>query len=177
MLRHIAAFELRYQIRSPLFAVSFALFFLFAFGATTSDQLQIGSRGNVNLNSPYAILQMLGILSVFAIFIVTAFVANVVLRDDETGFAPILRSTRVGKFDYLCGRFVGAFGVAALVLCAVPLAILIGSFMPWLDAEKLGPLVIGHYFYAMLVFGLPTLLVTGAGFFALATVTRSMTTR
>ena len=174
MLRHIAAFEVRYQIRSPLFAVSFALFFLFAFGATTSDQLQIGSRGNVNLNSPYAILQMIGILSVFAIFIVTAFVANVVLRDDETGFAPILRSTRVGKFDYLCGRFVGAFGVAALVLCAVPLAILIGSFMPWLDAEKLGPLVIGHYFYAMLVFGLPTLLVTGAGFFALATVTRSM---
>ena len=174
MLRTIAAFEARYQLRSPLFAVSFALFFLLAFGAVTSDQIQIGGKGNVNINSPYAILQTLGIMNLFAIFIITAFVANVVIRDDETGFAPILRATRIGKFDYLVGRFLGAFGVAGLVLCAVPLAMLVGSFMPWLDAEKVGPFVPGHYLYAIFVFGLPTLFVMGAGFFALATATRSM---
>ena len=32
-----------------------------------------------------------------AIFISTAFVANVVVRDDETGFGPIIRSTRVSQ--------------------------------------------------------------------------------
>jgi hypothetical protein len=45
----------------------------------------------------------------FAIFIMTAFVANVVIRDDETGFGPIVHSTRVSRFDYLFGRFTGAF--------------------------------------------------------------------
>ncbi|MDY0745078.1 M1 family aminopeptidase [Paucibacter sp. R3-3] len=174
MLSKIAAFELRYQLRSPLFVVSFILFFLLAFGATTLDQIQIGARGNVNINAPYAILQTLGIMNVFAVFVVTAFVANVVIRDDETGFAPILRATRVGKFDYLIGRFVGATTVAFLVTAAVPLAILVGSWMPWLDAEKIGPLHITHYVYALFLYGLPTLLVMSAGFFALATATRSM---
>ena len=41
-------------------------------------------------------------------FVIIAFVANAVIRDDETGFAPILRATRISKFDYLVGRFVGA---------------------------------------------------------------------
>ncbi|MBC7727247.1 MAG: aminopeptidase, partial [Microbacteriaceae bacterium] len=174
MLTQIAAFEARYQLRSPLFAVAFVLFFLLTFGAVTIDDIQIGAKGNVNLNSPYAILQTLGAMNVLAIFIVTAFVANVVIRDDETGFAPILRTTQIGKFDYLVGRFLGAFGVAFLVLCAVPLAMIIGAWMPWLDAEKLGPLQLGHYAWALFVFGLPTLLVMSAGFFALATATRSM---
>lgn len=174
MLRQIAAFEVRYQIRSPLFVVSFILFFLLAFGAVTSDHIQIGAKGNVNINAPTAILQALAIMGVFAIFIVTAFVANVVIRDDETGFAPILRATRIGKFDYLVGRFAGALLVAVLVQCAVPLAMLLGSFMPWLDSEKVGPLVLWHYAYAILVIGIPTVFVMGAGFFALATATRSM---
>jgi len=174
MLAKIAAFEARYQLRSPLFAVAFVMFFLLTFGAVTIDQIQIGAKGNVNVNSPYAILQTLGTMNLLAIFVVTAFVANVVIRDDETGFAPILRATRIRKFDYLLGRFLGAFGVAFLVCCAVPLAMLIGSAMPWLDAEKVGPLVLSHYAWALLVYTLPTLLVMSAGFFALATATRSM---
>ncbi len=174
MLTKIAAFELRYQLRSPLFVVGFLIFFLLAFGATTIDQIQIGGRGNVNLNSPFAILQTLGIMNVFAIFVITAFVANVVIRDDETGFAPILRATRVTKFDYLVGRFSGAVLVAFLVTVSVPLGILIGSWMPWIDQEKLGALAISHYFYALFFFGLPTVLVMSAGFFSLATATRSM---
>jgi aminopeptidase N/ABC-type transport system involved in multi-copper enzyme maturation permease subunit len=174
MLRHVVAFEARYQLRSPLFWVGFILFFLLAFGATVSDDIQIGARGNVNLNSPYAILQTVALMNVFALFVVTAFVANVVIRDDETGFAAILRATRIGKFDYLIGRFLGALFVAVLLSTAVPLAMLIGSFMPWLDPEKLGPLVLGHYLYAIFVFTVPTMFVMGALFFILATLTRSM---
>ncbi len=174
MLRHVVAFEARYQLRSPLFWVSFVLFFLMAFGAVTSDNIQIGARGNVNINSPYALLQTVAVMNVIALFIVTAFVANVVIRDDETGFAPILRATRIGKFDYLIGRFVGAIFVSVLVAAAVPLAVLVGSFMPWLDPEKLGPLVLGHYAYAIFVFTVPTIFAMGALFFTLATLTRSM---
>ncbi|MFG5409617.1 hypothetical protein ABXN37_17880 [Piscinibacter sakaiensis] len=174
MLAHVAAFEARFQARSPLFAVACALFFLLAFGSVTIDEIQLGARGNVNLNAPFAIAQAVSILNLFGIFIVTAFVANVVIRDDETGFAPIVRATRVGWLTLLTGRFAGAFAVAFLVSCCVPLGLFLGSLMPWLDPEKLGPRVPWHYVQVQLMLALPTLLVMGAGFFALATVTRSM---
>ncbi len=157
-----------------MFWVGCLIFFLLTFGATTVDTIQIGSRGNVNVNAPFAIVQTLAIMSVFAVFVVVAMVAGTVIRDDETGFAPILRSTRLGKGSYLGGRFMGSIAAALLVLATIPLAIAIGAAMPWQDAEKVGPFVAGHYFYALFVFGLPTLLITGAAFFALATATRSL---
>jgi ABC-2 type transport system permease protein len=175
MLRHIARFEWRYQLRSPVFWVGCALFFLFTFASVTVDEVQIGSRGNVNVNSPYAMLQTLAIMSLFSIFVIVAIVANVVIRDDETGFAPIIRSTSVSKFSYLVGRFAGASAAALGVLAMIPLAIAIGAQMPWLDPEKVGPFRIGDYLYALFAFGLPTLLIIAAGYFALATATRSMT--
>ncbi|HEX3477437.1 MAG TPA: M1 family aminopeptidase [Kofleriaceae bacterium] len=174
MLRHIARFEWRYQLRSPVFWVGCGLFFVFTFGSVTLDEIQIGSRGNVNVNSPYAMLQTLSIMSLFSIFVIVAIVANVVVRDDETGFAPIIRATRVSKFSYLVGRFAGATAAAFGVLAMIPLAIAIGAAMPWLDPEKVGPFRIGDYLYTLFAFGLPTLLIISAGYFALATATRSM---
>jgi hypothetical protein len=170
----VAAFEWRFQWRSPVLWVGFVLFFLLAFGATTSDQIQIGGQGNVNLNSPYAIASTLGILSVFAVFVVVAMVAGTVLRDDETGFAPILRSTRLTKWPYLGGRFSGALAAALFVLASVPLGIAVGSLMPWVDAQRVGPFQPMHHLWALFVMGLPTLLIMGAAFFGLATATRSM---
>ncbi|HEU4733718.1 MAG TPA: M1 family aminopeptidase, partial [Kofleriaceae bacterium] len=167
-------FEWRYQVRSPVFWVGCLIFFLLTFGSVTVDQIQIGSRGNVFVNAPYAMLQTLGIMSLFSIFVIVAMVSNVVVRDDETGFAPILRSTSVGKLAYLGGRFAGATGAALGVLAMMPLAIAIGSQMPWLDPEKVGPFHASHYLYALLAFGLPSLLIISAGYFALATATRSM---
>jgi len=137
VLVKIAAFELRYQVRSALFFIGFAIFFLLTFGSVTVDQIQIGGRGNVHLNAPLAILQTIGVMNVF-------------------------------------GRFLGAWLAALLVMASVPLAILIGSAMPWQDPEKLGPLVVGDYLYAFFVYSVPTLLAASAGFFAVATATRSM---
>lgn len=174
MFSAIARFEARYQLRSPLFVVAFALFFLFAFGSVASENIRIGAGGNVHANAPYAIAQTIAILNLFGLFVVTAFVANVVIRDDETGFAPLVRSTRIGKFDYLMGRFCGAFVAVLAVMAAVPLGMLIGSQMPWIDPETLGPTVLRHYGLSFLYFGVPTLLLSAAVFFALATATRSL---
>jgi len=107
-------------------------------------------------------------------FVTTAFVANVVVRDDETGYGPIIRATRIRKAEYLYGRFLGAFLAACLAFIAIPLGTLIGSFAPWVDPEKIGPFRPGDYLYTYFVLALPGLLVVSAGFFALATATRSM---
>jgi ABC-2 type transport system permease protein len=174
MFGKIASFEFRYQIKSPVFWVVVGIFFLLTFGSVTIDQIQIGGGGNIHKNAPYAIAQTHLILAIFYMFVTTAFVANVIVRDDETGFGSILRSTRIGKFDYLYGRFTGAFLAAALSFLAVPLAIMLGSVMPWVDPETLGAFMPGAYAFAYFVLALPALLLTSAIFFALATVTRSL---
>lgn len=174
MFASVSGFEARYQLRNPVLWVSFGIFFLLTFGAVTVDQIQIGDTSNIKQNSPFAIVQTVFIMSIFALFAVTAFVANSVTRDDETGFGPILRATPLNKAAYLYGRFAGAYLAAALGFLAVPAAILIGCAMPWLDPETLGPTNLGDYAYAYFIIALPTLLVFAAMLFALATATRSM---
>ncbi len=174
MFAKIAAFELRYQFRNPVFWVVSVLFFLLVFGAATVEQIQIGSGGNVHKNSPFAITQTHIIMSIFFMFVTTAFVANVIVRDDESGFGPMVRSTRVSKFDYLIARFTGAFLAAAVAFLSVPLAIWLGSQMPWVDSETLGANQLSYYLYAYGLIALPDILLTSALFFAVATMTRSM---
>jgi len=174
MFGQIAAFEFRYQIKSPIFWIAIAIFFLLTFGFVATDQISIGGGGNIHENSPYAIAQTHLILAIFYMFVTTAFVANVIVRDDETGFGSILRSTQIRKFDYLYGRFTGAFAAAAVSFLAVPLAIFVGAAMPWLDPETIGPFVPRAYLFAYFVLALPALLLTSSIFFTLATVTRSL---
>jgi len=174
MLSQIARFEFRYQFRNPVFWVATAMFFLFAFGSMASDQIQIGGGGNVHANAPVAIIQTHLVMAILFMFALAAMVANVVVRDDETRFGPLIRTTRVTKPAYLFGRFAGAFGAAALCYASIPLALWLGSLMPWLDPETLGPNRLATFLFAYTLMGLPVLLVTGAVLFAVATATRSM---
>jgi len=174
MFLRVAAFELRYQIRNPIFWVTAAIFFLLTFGSVVIDQIQIGAGGNTHKNAPFAIAQIHLVWTLFFMFVTTAFVANVIVRDDDTGFGPIVRATRITKFDYLFGRFAGAYVAALLAFLSVPLGIVVGSLMPWVDPETLGPNRLGDYAYAFFVLAAPGIFLTSALFFALATVTRSM---
>lgn len=103
-----------------------------------------------------------------------AFVANVIVRDDETGFAPIVRSTRMRKFDYLFGRFSGAFAAGCCAFAAVPLAMLIGASMSGSiqGSSRRFSLAPDLKVYALLC--VPTRFVAATACFALATMTRSM---
>jgi hypothetical protein len=175
MFGRIAAFEFRYQLKNPVLWVAAIFFFLLSYGVLASDNVQVGGvGGNTRENGPFSLTIIQIIFSLFYMFASTAFVANVVVRDDDTGYGPIVRSTRITKFDYLFGRFLGAFLVAALGFLAIPLGVWLGSLMPWVDAETVGPNRLSYYFVPYLMLALPNLLVTSAIFFALATATRSM---
>jgi ABC-2 type transport system permease protein len=82
----LAAFEIRYQLKNPVFWVSVAIFFLIGFGLSASDNLSIGTPGSVHENSPFAVTIALALLGLFYLFVITSFVANAVVRDDTTGF-------------------------------------------------------------------------------------------
>jgi ABC-2 type transport system permease protein len=175
MFRTIALFELRYQFRNPVFWGAAVLFFLLTFAATTVESIRLGSGGNIHTNAPTAVAQTQLIMSIFFMFVTTAFVGNVVVRDDESNFGSMIRSTKVGKAPYMLGRFSGAFIGAAVAFLAVPLAIWIGTFMPWVDADNLGPNRLADYLFGYCAIALPNILMTSAIFFAVAAWTRSLT--
>jgi aminopeptidase N len=173
MFARIAGFEFRYQLKNPIFWVGVVLFFLLAYSLAAAPTFPIGG-GNIHRNSPVAVMRLQIAFSLFYMFITTAFVANVVVRDDETGFGAMVRSTPITRFQYLIGRFAGAFLAAALAWLVVPIGMWFGSMMPWLDPDTLGPNGLGGYAYGFVVFGLPDILATAAIFFVAATLTRSM---
>jgi ABC-type transport system involved in multi-copper enzyme maturation permease subunit len=173
MLTNIARFEFRYLLRNPLLWVSAAAVFALYFVAI-SVGFPLGSEGGLLHNAAFATLRNYLMVSIFFMFVTTSFVANAVIRDDETGYGPIMRSTRISKFEYLAGRFLGAFAVAALCLLLVPLGIWLGSLMPWADPATVGPYRPIDHLYGYVLVGLPNILVHSAIFFALATITRSM---
>ena len=73
--REIFLFEIRYQIRQPVFYIGAAIFFLMTFGAVTSDNIAIGGAiGSLNRNAPFVIMQltMVGVLIAFPGFVLSA---------------------------------------------------------------------------------------------------------
>ena len=134
----------------------------------------LGSTDNVHKNAPFVIGRSTLILAEFYMFVVAALVANVIVRDDETGFGGIIRSTRISKSQYLYGRFLGAFGAALVGYLAVPIGLWLGASAWWIDHETLGPFVFTDYLWAYVVLAVPVIFFTAALFFAVTTVTRSM---
>ena len=173
MLGTVAAFEFRYQTKSPLFGAAAALLFLAAFVDMSMAKLLTAGGGNVLFNSPHAIIVSHLIVSLVFLFLGAAFVSDVVVRDDQTGFGPLIRSTRITKFDYLFGRFLGAFAAGALVMAAATLG-------AWLGTPCLSPIrrcsgltASPLLRMAMECLRCPNALIISAILFALATMTRS----
>jgi ABC-type transport system involved in multi-copper enzyme maturation permease subunit len=173
MLWQVARFEFRYQLRQPAFWVIFGVFFLLSFAGTASENVTVGGGGAENFNSPFRTMLTLLTMSVFGIFIVTAFVSNIVLRDFDSRSAEIIFSTRIRKHEYLLGRFIGAFSVAFIAFSSVAWGALVGGLMPWLDPDRIGPLRIGDYFFSLGAMALPTLFFIGGLFLLVSALTRS----
>lgn len=175
MFRTIFAFELRQQFSSPVFWVVFSVFALLAFGAASSDAVQVGGAiGNVNRNAPYVIVYLLGAFISLAMLLAVIFIGGAALRDFDNRTAELFFTTPVKKRDYLLGRFAGGLGMAGLIMLGVALGIFVGTFMPWVDAERLGPTTAAPYLWALAVLILPNLFFMGALLFCLAVATRSM---
>ena len=174
MLAEIFRFEVRYHLKQLVFYVCLVIFFLLTFGAVTSDSVQIGgSIGNVNRNAPFVIMQFLLVMSVFSVFTTTAFVSNAALRDFDLGTDALFFSSPMKKRQYLIGRFAGSFVVSLLIYLGVVAGIMLGSFMPWLEKERIGAFTLTPYLYSWLVLIAPTVLLVSAIFFAVAALTRS----
>ena len=135
----VAGFEFRYQTRQPVFWIAGAIFLVLSYMMMSIGDIQIGAGGGVLRNAPVAVATLHLAFAMYFMFASTAFVANGVVRDDDTGFGPLIRTTGIGKGAYLFGRFFGSFAAVALCFLTVPLGLWAGVHAPWLDAETVGP--------------------------------------
>ncbi|MGH8123504.1 MAG: ABC transporter permease, partial [Rudaea sp.] len=175
MFSEILRFELRQQLKSPLFWMIAFAFGALAFAAAGSDNIQIGGGiGNVHRNAPLVVINFLGFFTVLGMFLIAVFVAGAALRDFEAGTAELFFATPMSRSSYLGGRFAAGYLAALGVLIVVALGLMLGVLMPWVDPERLGPTSIAGYAYGFAVIVLPNLFFIAAFLFLLATLTRSM---
>jgi ABC-type transport system involved in multi-copper enzyme maturation permease subunit len=171
----IVRFEIGYHLKNPLLYVVGGLMGMLAFGAISSDTVQIGGAiGQVHRNAPMVIVRLLGMMTPIGLFIITAFVASSVQRDFERGTHELFFSRPVGKVRLLVGRFLGSMVVSALLFVGPILGAVCGNFAPWIDPERLGPFMISPYVWSFVALVVPNLVFMGGAFFTLAAVTRSM---
>ena len=162
-------FEWRLQTRQPAFLVAAFLFLLLGFGLVASGY----GPESANVNSPFVSAQVMGLLSLPAIFLAAVFCTAAALRDAEHGMDEIVRATPVSRTRYLLGRFGGAVLACAAVLALAALGMALAPVLAVIEPERLGPADPGAPFWALAVIGIPNLLLLAAAVFATAMLTRS----
>jgi ABC-type transport system involved in multi-copper enzyme maturation permease subunit len=175
MFMEIFRFELRQQLKGPLFWIFLAVFFAAGVAMTSSPAVAIGNAvGNVHINAPVVIASLSGAFAFIGTLFVVVFVAGALLRDFEQRTAETIFSTPVSRGAYLGGRFAAGFLVALLVVTAALLGAFLGTLMPWVDAARLGPMMPAAWAWSFGVMLLPDMLFVAALLFALAAATRSL---
>ncbi|HEX8779458.1 MAG TPA: hypothetical protein VF738_15190, partial [Rhodanobacter sp.] len=169
MFFEILRFELRQQLKAPLFWIIAAAYAAIAFVLGSTDAVVAGgASGNVLRNAPLVTVRLLSGLTPLCLLLAAAFVAGAALRDFDLGTSELVFSTPLRKRDYLGGRFTAGVlvMVAIMLLCALGLAV--GGSMPWIDATRLGPPSWHGYAWAFGVMVLPNLLFIASVLFLLA---------
>src|SRR5262245_61172923 len=134
--RAIFAFEVKYQLRQPLlYLITLALSVLLFLGGTGASGAPFG---RLHLNAPSVILEQLLKGVYFVLFLLSVFVVSAAVRDFDRRTSELFFSKPIARSHYLTARFAGAVLVAIVPYVAATLALLISSFMPWVDASRLG---------------------------------------
>ena len=168
-------FDLNYQLRSPLLWIAGLLFALFAFGATSSDFIQVGGAiGNVNRNAPGVIVNLFTNFSVLGLFVVTFFIAQPLLRDFEMGTDELFFSTPMRIRSYLAGRLSAGMVASILVFVLTSAGMMLGGVMPWLDPARLGPFSLIPHLWSFAVIVIPNLIFMASLLSLLAVTARSL---
>jgi ABC-2 type transport system permease protein len=167
-------FEVVRWLRTPMVWIFLGVITLLVFGAVSSDNVVIGSGiGNVNKNAPFVIQQWYGIMSLICLLMTTAFMNATATRDYSTGMYQFVFTSPIYKRDYFFGKFLGAFVISLIPMLGVSFGVIIGTAMPWVDEEQVGPLVWSGHLVGFLGFAVFNTFISGVILYGLAIIFRS----
>ncbi|MDC1370079.1 M1 family aminopeptidase [Cyclobacteriaceae bacterium] len=178
MFKHFFLFEIKNALKQPMIYIFLGLLALLTFGATASDNIQIGgSVGNVLRNAPHVITVYTTVMTIFGLLMAAAFYNNAALRDFSNEFNEILFSTPLKKSSYFFGRFCGALLLSTIPLLGVFLGAALGSIAAplfgWIDADRFGSFYLETFTNNYFLFILPNMFIAGSVIFALANIWKS----
>lgn len=178
MFKSFFSFEIKNGFRTPMVYIFFIVFAIITCLATCVEGVQIGGGvGNVLRNAPYVVQQFYSVMSIFGLFLATAFINAAALRDFENNTHQIIFSRPISKASYFFGHFFGAMAVAIVPLLGVSLGIVAGtainSITQNIDPERFGVHNWMAHFNSVLVFVIPNIFFCGAIVYAVATNTRN----
>ena len=175
MLLSVLRFELRYHRREFLTWLSAVVFLLLAGGFMATGAVElVRGRGALPRTAPWIVAQAMAGITAFGQVITTMIAATAVLRDDAARTRELLFATRLGRADYLAGRFLGAVVVMLLIYLAIPLGLAAGALVAGDQAGAMPGVATLLRPWAILV--VPNVLVVTALLFAAGTLGRGVMT-
>jgi ABC-2 type transport system permease protein len=169
----IFRFDVGYHLRRVWTWLFFAALFAISFFITTQAFSEEARAGGYAYNGPFVIASITSVGSLMALLVTAVFAGDAGARDAQTRMHPLVYTLPLSKATYLGGRFLAAFTLNALILAAIPLALLLAAVVPGADADLLGPFQPSAYFGAYLVIALGNAFVAMAFLFSMAALSRS----
>lgn len=167
-------FELRYHLARPVTWLYFAAFAAGSFAFMSSDTIALaGGSGQVMRNAPWVLVRAMLLIVVLGQIVVAGLVGGSVMRDYQTGSHELVFTTPITRFEYLGGRFLGAFTVMVIVHAGMILGLAAGAAMPWMDSARVLPFDLSNYLAPFVVVVVPAILVISSIFFAVGALTRN----
>ncbi len=175
----IAYFEARQRFKLLSTWVYFAMFLALsmlwmAAAGGAFKEISISMGGRFLINAPRSLALSCAVLGCFGAVVVAAMMGRSVQQDVEYGMQHFFFSAPIRKDQYVFGRFLGASVVLAVVFSSIILGAWLGSWLPGIDQDRLGPQRLLAYLMPYVFTLLPNLFIFGAIFFVIAALTRRM---
>ena len=175
----IALFEARQRLKMLSTWVYFGMFLLLAMlwmaaAGGVFKEAVVTFGGRVFINAPRSIMFTASFLGCLGVIVVAAMMGRSVQQDFEYDMHHFFFSAPIRKYQYMLGRFLGAYLTLAVVFSSILLGAWLGTFIPGIDPERLGNPPLAAWLIPYFTTLLPNLFIFGAIFFVLAALTRRM---
>ncbi|MBI4851683.1 MAG: hypothetical protein HY819_07800 [Acidobacteria bacterium] len=175
MFKEIFLFEIKFRLKRVSTYVYFALWLFMGFLLTSSDSISIGGTGTKILkNSSYLVSLSCSVLMALGMAVTSALTGMAVYRDFEQNTYALFFTAPIKKSTYLNARLLASLLLSIIVFSGVILGMMFGSFMPWVDQEKIMPFSLIGYLHPLFIIVIPNVFFAGALFFLVGTLSRSV---
>ncbi len=175
----IARFEAAQRLRLLSTWIYFGMFLALAMlwmaaaGGVFRDAM-VTFGGRLLINAPRQVALTASFLGCFGVVVVAAVMGRSVQQDFEYDTHHFFFSAPIRKHHYVLGRFLGAYATLAVILSSIVLGAWLGSFIPGVEADRLGPAPLSTFLLPYLFTLLPNTFIFGALFWVLAALSRRM---
>jgi ABC-2 type transport system permease protein len=172
MFYEIFKFEVIYRAKRTETYLYF--FILLGCSLVAVDFVFQGTGEAIKPDAPYIIAFTMAVTSAIFTMVASMIMGVSILRDFDHRMESLMFVNPISKSGYLLGRFLGSFIVLLFVFSGLLFGMMLGSLMPWRDANESLPFNFWHYAQPFICIVVPNLFFVGCLFFASGALSRKL---